>query len=165
MELNDTDYSKHIVFKKNEDWMRVIDHMTTPDLTSLVKDQEGNREKWLVLVDVVWHIWHTSLRILEALNSHPDFQWNIVIVSQANNMPSQIDLSMSWFAEQIHHNLIIEIESMKEDIQDIILEREIKSYQNKHTQNFYKHQKPITKKPLIKKSYTKKQLTKKYKKK
>lgn len=54
---------------------------------------------------------------------------------------------------------------MREDIQDIILEREIKPHHNKYTQNFYKHQKPITTKTLVNKPYKKKFLTKKIKKK
>lgn len=154
--LDNTDSPKHIIFKKNEDWFRCIDKMPDPDFGALIKNPEDNKERGVILIGVVWHIWHTSARILEALNSHSDFKWNIVIVSPANQMPSQVDLSMAWFAEHLHQNLVLEITRIQSDIQEIFIDREPKPHHDKYTQNFHKYHKPNTKKPLTKKPYTKK---------
>ena len=133
--LDNTNSPKQIIFKKNEDWLRVIDQMPAPDLNALVE----NKNKDVVLIGVVGHIWHTSAKILETLNTHPDFQWKTVILSETDNMPSQIDLSMAWFTQQINQNLILEV-LIREDIQNVVLEKQNKPHHNKHTKNF--HQQP-----------------------
>jgi len=135
---DNTDSPKHIIFKKNEDWLRVIDKMPAPDLNALVENKNND----VILIGVVWYIWHTSAKILETLNTHPDFQWKTVIVSQTDSMPTKVDLSMAWFSEQLHQNLVLEIKSIREDIQDIILEKQNKPHHDKHIKNFHQLQNP-----------------------
>lgn len=77
---------------------------------------------------------------METLNTHHDFPENVIIVSEAHQMPNSVDLSLAGVAQKLQQELVIELTAVNRDIENI-LEREAKPKYDIYSQQHANHQK------------------------
>lgn len=156
--LPDGDAHKRLYFIKNAEgeWKAHIlsnEQREAQQQQEAEEKQEKIKERGICIVHAPGHvIGHASERILATLNAHHDLPLQVVVLSEENYLPTEDiphdkifilggkytppaerhlppdDVSLAWLVQHMNENMLLQINSIRDDIQNMFLDTKAKPY-------------------------------------